>query len=47
MREVAAAAGITHTHLSRWERGERVIAEGTYQALTDALAAFMANRGAA
>ena len=41
VRAVAARAGITHSTLSRWERGEREIAEDTYDALTQALADLM------
>ena len=38
VRAVAARAGITHSTLSRWERGEREVAESTYETLTQALA---------
>ena len=41
VRAVAARAGITPSTLSRWERGEREIAEDTYDALTQALADLM------
>ena len=41
VRSVAARAGITHSTLSRWERGEREVAEDTYDALTQALADLM------
>ena len=41
VRSVASRAGITHSTLSRWERGEREVAENTYDALTQALADLM------
>lgn len=47
IRTLAGRAGINHTTLSRWERGEREIAETTYQHLTQALADYMAGRWAA
>lgn len=44
LRALAAHTGLSHNHISLWERGHRDIAEATYQTLTDALAAFMAGK---
>lgn len=37
IRQVAADAGIHHTTVSRWERGERDISQATYARLVSAL----------
>lgn len=42
VRDMAKRAGITHATLSLWERGDRAIAEDTYQRLMDALADVLA-----
>lgn len=47
IRPLAARAGISHTSISRWERGEREISESTYQHLSLALADYVAGRWAA
>lgn len=47
VRAVASRAGLSHTSVSRWERGEREISEATYQHLTTALADYLAGRWAA
>lgn len=47
VRSLASRADVSPTTISRWERGEREIAEATYQHLTLALAEFMAGRWAA
>lgn len=46
IRRLAADAGINHTTISRWERGQRDISEAAYQHLTTALADLMATRRA-
>ena len=46
-RSLAEKAGLSHTTLSRWERGERDIAETTYQALMQLLIAHLAGKEAA
>ena len=47
VRALAERAGIDHSTVSRWERGEREISETTYQHLSLALADYMAGRWAA
>ena len=47
LRALARRADISPATISRWERGERDIAEQTYEHLTTALAEFMAGRWAA
>ena len=47
LRTLARQADISHTTISRWERGEREISETTYEHLTATLAEFMAGRWAA
>lgn len=47
VRALAQRADISHTSISRWERGERDISDTTYQHLTAALADYMAGRWAA
>lgn len=47
VRSLANAAGISHTSLSRWERGERDISESTYQHLTLTLGEYVAGKWAA
>jgi Helix-turn-helix. len=47
VRALAKRADISHTSISRWERGEREISDATYEHLTTALAEFMAGRWAA
>lgn len=44
LRALAAHTGLSHNHISMWERGQRELAEDTYQQLTDALAQFMAGK---
>lgn len=44
VRQVAGRVGISHTSVSLWERGQRDLAEDTYQALTDALADYLAGK---
>lgn len=46
-RALAEKAGLSHSTLSRWERGERDIAETTYQALMQLLIAHLAGQEAA
>jgi transcriptional regulator with XRE-family HTH domain len=46
-RQLAKSAGIDHSTLSRWERGERHISEATYRALMSLLVAHLAGRSAA
>ena len=47
IRSLASRAGIDHSSISRWERGERDISEATYQHLPLALADYIAGRWAA
>lgn len=47
IRTLAERAEISHTTISRWERGERAIADATYEHLMTALADYMAGRWAA
>ena len=47
IRALASQAEISHTTLSRWERGERAVSLVTYQHLSHALADYMAGRWAA
>lgn len=47
IRPLASRAGINHSTISRWERGEREISEATYQHLSLALADYVAGRWAA
>lgn len=42
VRELAAYVRRSHSTISRWERGERDIAPGTYDLLTDALSDYLA-----
>ena len=44
VRALAERAEISHSTISRWERGEREISETTYQHLTHALADFLAGK---
>lgn len=46
-RQVAARVDLSHTTLSRWERGERDISETTYQQLMQVLVDHLAGRDAA
>jgi transcriptional regulator with XRE-family HTH domain len=45
VRALAARAEVSHTTISRWERGERDIADATYEHLSLALADFVAAGG--
>ena len=47
LRTLAKRADISHSTISRWERGKREISDPTYEHLTAALADFMAGRWAA
>jgi DNA-binding transcriptional regulator YiaG len=47
IRQLAKRADISHTTISRWERGEREIGEPTFQHLSLALTDYMAGRWAA
>lgn len=47
VRALADRADISHTTVSRWERGEREISDSTYEHLSRALADFLAGRWAA
>ena len=47
IRSLATQAEISHTTISRWERGERDISLNTYDHLSLALADYMAGRWAA
>jgi transcriptional regulator with XRE-family HTH domain len=47
IRQVAADAGIHHTTLSRWERGQRDISQATYDRLVSVLTGIINERGAA
>lgn len=47
VRALAQRAEISHTTISRWERGERDISIATYEHLSLALADYMAGRWAA
>lgn len=47
VRPLAARAGISHSTISRWERGQREISESTYQHLELALADYIAGRWSA
>lgn len=47
VRALAEAAGISHTSLSRWERGERDISDSTYQHLSLTLGHYLAGRWSA
>lgn len=47
VRQVAARAGRSHATVSRWERGERDIAEETYQRLMQVLQDHLAGGSAA
>lgn len=40
-RSVASRAGVTHSTLSRWERGERAVSKATEGHLAQALADLM------
>ena len=44
VRSLASEAGIDHSTLSRWERGEREISPSTYEHLTHALADYLAGK---
>jgi transcriptional regulator with XRE-family HTH domain len=46
VRTLADRAEVSHTTISRWERGERDIAASTYEHLTLALADLIAAGGA-
>jgi transcriptional regulator with XRE-family HTH domain len=46
VRALAERADISHTTISRWERGLRDISRVTYEHLSLALAEFTANGGA-
>lgn len=46
-RAVARKAGLSQSHLTRWERGERDLAEATYQALMQILIEHLAGGEAA
>lgn len=47
IRTLAKRAEISHSTISRWERGDREISDATYEHLTGALADYMAGRWAA
>lgn len=47
IRPLAARAEISHSTISRWERGLREISEPTYEHLTLALATYMAGEWSA
>lgn len=47
LRALAAEAGVSHAHLSRWERGERVLSEVNYQHITHTLADYLAGKWSA
>ena len=48
IRQVAAETGIHHSTLSRWERGERDLADATYDRAVSALTGIInARKGAA
>ena len=44
IRPLAKRAEITHSTISRWERGEREIADVTYEHLSQTLADFLAGK---
>ncbi len=44
IRTLAAEAGVSHTTISRWERGERDISLCAYEHVSLTLAHFMAGR---
>lgn len=44
LRALATEAGINHSTLSRWERGERDISTSTYEHLTRTLADYLAGK---
>lgn len=43
-RALADEAGVSHSTLSRWERGEREVSAATYEHLTRTLADYLAGR---
>lgn len=47
IRPLASRVGLSHSTISRWERGEREIAESTYHQLIFELGSYMAGRWAA
>jgi len=47
IRPLAERAEISHSTISRWERGERDISDITYEHLTRTLADYMAGKWAA
>ena len=44
LRALATEAGINHSTLSRWERGEREISTSTYEHLSRTLADYLAGK---
>ena len=42
VRAIATRAGVDHSTLSRWERGDRAISQVTYAHVTHALADYLA-----
>ena len=44
IRSLAKRADVTHSTISRWERGQRDISESTYQHLSLALADYLAGK---
>lgn len=44
LRALADEAGIDHSTLSRWERGERQISTSTYEHLSHTLADYLAGK---
>lgn len=44
LRALATEAGINHSTLSRWERGEREISTSTYEHLSHTLADYLAGK---
>lgn len=47
VRTLADESGVSHSTISRWERGERAISASTYAHLTRTLADFMAGKWSA
>lgn len=44
LRALCARAEVEHSHVSRWERGERRLSEVKYQHISGALADYIAGR---